>query len=218
MIEHIDLKTERYIIFDEIPEIEVSNMGNIRDTKTKKLIQTYKDKNGYIRIKNINILNSNSLLHRVVAKVWCKNPYNYKEVNHEDGNKENNKANNLVWCTRQYNIQEAFRLGLNNNSDLCKEKARQKMIEHNKNRNTYNYYYEHINESKHKAFPPVYQFTLDRQFINKFRTTGDAGRKLNLNSSAISKCCNHKLKTSQGYIWRYETEVMFDGKTYKPIK
>lgn len=49
---------------------------------------------------------------RVVAESFCVNPNNYKEVNHVDGNKENDYADNLEWCTRSQNMKHAYNIGL----------------------------------------------------------------------------------------------------------
>ena len=51
-------------------------------------------------------------VHRLVAENWCTNPLNYKEVNHIDGNKENNMAYNLEWVSRKENCVHARRMGL----------------------------------------------------------------------------------------------------------
>ena len=229
-LDKLDLQTERYIINRFIStykklilkekwkaypydrEYLISNFGRVK--YKNKLLKITLDNNGYCRVR-IKGIPYGALLHRIVAITWLSNKNNYSEVNHKDGNKQNNKFYNLEWCTRQYNIKHAFKLGLNKTSDLCKEKARNRMIEHNKNRNTYKYYEEHKNESLHKAFPPVYQFDLDGKFIAKYRTTGEVHRQIGLNGSAISKCCTHRLKTSQGYIWRYESEVVKENGTYR---
>jgi hypothetical protein len=52
------------------------------------------------------------LIHRLVAMAFVKNPNKYKEVNHKDGNKLNNKASNLEWVTRSENLIHAIKLGL----------------------------------------------------------------------------------------------------------
>ena len=51
-------------------------------------------------------------VHRLVAKCFCPNPNGHNEVNHIDGNKLNNSADNLEWCSRIENVRHAFRTGL----------------------------------------------------------------------------------------------------------
>lgn len=45
-------------------------------------------------------------LHRIVAFAWCNPPENWAEldVDHIDGNPENNHADNLHWVTHQENL------------------------------------------------------------------------------------------------------------------
>lgn len=55
------------------------------------------------------------LLHRLVATLWCENPNNYTTVNHIDGDKGNNSADNLEWCSIQENIRKGFEANLYEN-------------------------------------------------------------------------------------------------------
>ena len=43
-------------------------------------------------------------IHRMVAETFIPNPKEYKEVNHKNGVKTDNRVQNLEWCDRQYNI------------------------------------------------------------------------------------------------------------------
>lgn len=52
------------------------------------------------------------LVHRVVALIHVENPTNLPEVNHKDGNKDNNCSSNLEWVTSSDNQIHAYSAGL----------------------------------------------------------------------------------------------------------
>ena len=51
-------------------------------------------------------------IHRLVAQEFCENRLGRNEVNHIDGDKLNNKAENLEWVSRSENLRHAYALGL----------------------------------------------------------------------------------------------------------
>ena len=50
--------------------------------------------------------------HRLVAEAFIPNPERLREVNHKDGNKQNNAVSNLEWTNRRQNMIHAYSTGL----------------------------------------------------------------------------------------------------------
>jgi len=70
----------------------------------KPTLETY----GYMRISLTKDGKPKKLrVHRIVAEAFVDNPDpgNFIYVNHKDGDKTNNRADNLEWCDCSYNIR-----------------------------------------------------------------------------------------------------------------
>jgi hypothetical protein len=94
---------------------EVSTLGRLRNAKNKKIYILHTGANGYLQIcTSINGKNKNIRVHRCVAETFLDNPYGYEIVNHLDGNKQNNRLDNLEWCTRHDNYEHAVQMDLIN--------------------------------------------------------------------------------------------------------
>ena len=95
--------------------------GKIFNTDTKKELKPNKVSNSYHMIKLYkNGVQKSFLVHRLVCMAYKKNDNVLrKDVNHIDGNKGNNKINNLEWCTKSENMYHA----LNNKLLIPKNKG-----------------------------------------------------------------------------------------------
>lgn len=56
-------------------------------------------------------------VHRLVAEHFLLNPDNLPQINHIDGNKQNNHISNLEWCSAQHNVIHSYKLGLASNKE-----------------------------------------------------------------------------------------------------
>lgn len=95
--------------------IEVSDKGRVRSNLRRKgyVLKTQPDKKGYHRVRvTIEREKYSFKVHREVAKLFLPNPGGLPQVNHKDGNKGNNAAENLEWCTNAENARHAVKSGL----------------------------------------------------------------------------------------------------------
>jgi len=69
--------------------------------------------NGYVRVELWQGGRGKKyLLHRLLAQAFIPNPENKPQVNHIDGDPQNNELNNLEWVTQSENQLHAYRSGL----------------------------------------------------------------------------------------------------------
>lgn len=122
----MDLKKEWKEIKGYEGKYIISNYGEVislpRYKKNKNKIQYVEPKelskyvsltNGYVYVYLCNNgKNRNARLHRLVAETFIPNTNNLPQVNHIDGNKINNRIDNLEWCNQSENEKHAYRIGL----------------------------------------------------------------------------------------------------------
>lgn len=92
--------------------IEIHDDGRIRSVYdgNKRYIE---NKKGYENIRIcINGKDFQLAVHRLMASTFIPNPENKKQVNHIDGDKLNNRLDNLEWCTDKENVDHIYKNGL----------------------------------------------------------------------------------------------------------
>lgn len=83
----------------------VSSCGLVRNDKTQRILKPRHNYGGYLKVR---ILGSEHLVHRMVAQAFLGE--SSLEVNHKDGNKENNHLKNLEYCTSSENTLHYYRV------------------------------------------------------------------------------------------------------------
>lgn len=99
---------------------QVSSLGRIKSAdylwgkrKMKGRVFALKNKTRYVNAALYkNNVRKDCNVHRLVSLAFVPNPLGLKYVNHKNGIKTDNKAENLEWVTHQENIDHAYANGL----------------------------------------------------------------------------------------------------------
>lgn len=104
-----------YKIIDELPNHKIYKNGEINNNNR---FLTFSESEGYLQFSIMN--NKTYKVHRLVCYAFhpidgknCLDDYKDLQVNHKDGNKLNNNADNLEWVNQSDNMQHAYNKGLN---------------------------------------------------------------------------------------------------------
>lgn len=171
---------------------QVSNLGRVRSLNyhrenREEILSNIPNKEGYLQVSLYKNGKSKPFyIHKLVALYFIENPNNYKEVNHKDENKSNNKASNLEWCTREYNLNYGTR------TQRVSEK---------------------LKGSNHPSSRKIKCITTGREF-NCIKEAAEYYKLTDSQVNHITNCCRGKRKsagkhpvTGEKLVWKYLEEV-----------
>lgn len=115
-------------------------------------------------------------VHRIVAETFIPNLGNLPQVNHIDGNKQNNNVNNLEWVTNGENEKHAYDMNLKKKN--CGK--------------------------KNGMAKSVIQYDLDNNFIAEYQTINEAHQKTKIAVDTIIRSCKNRTKRHNKFIFKYK--------------
>lgn len=103
-------------IWKDIPNYEgyyqASNLGNIRNYKTMRILKPYIIKKYYaVKLSKFG-KTKNYYIHRLILETFIGNSNIKDEVNHINGKHFDNRLINLEWCTGAENLKHAIKNNL----------------------------------------------------------------------------------------------------------
>lgn len=99
----------RWRQIENYPWYEISDRGDVRNTRTNKILGRRVDKDGYREVQLYDSgVGRNHKTHRLVAEAFIPREPDRDQINHLNGDKEDNRVENLQWCTRSENTRHAY--------------------------------------------------------------------------------------------------------------
>lgn len=158
----------------------VNGIGVARNTRKETVLKSQVINSGYkVSTFCINYKKKNFFVHRIIAECFVPNLDNKAEVNHINGVKTDNSADNLEWVTGSENKKHAYRIGLRTPI------------------------YVKFGSDNHQS-KRVYQYDFNGILLNSYGSIKEASVESGVAYARISANARDETKTAGGFIWRYE--------------
>ena len=97
---------EIYKKIDDYDNYEISNLGNVKNTDTGRILKPGKNTNGYYFVGlSKNGIRKYFKIHKLIALHFIPNPENFPCIDHIDRDRTNNSISNLRWISNSNNLR-----------------------------------------------------------------------------------------------------------------
>ena len=96
--------TGEWRVIPDHPEYEVSNLGQVRNAQSKRVLRPFLNERGYLKVKlGFSGNNEAFFIHRLVLSTFGEPCPEGLECGHLNGVRTDNRLDNLAWVTREEN-------------------------------------------------------------------------------------------------------------------
>lgn len=142
-----------------------------------KILNPVKNRLGYLQITGTN--KKFHQVHRLVAFEFCNGFSEGLFVNHKNGIRDDNRAENLEWVTNKENLNHAYKV-LKVKGSMSGRFG-----------------------IDHPASLAVFGVSIESGEIIKYNSISDAARN-GFDSGSISRCARGISRSHKGYLWKYD--------------